>query len=510
MEAAVSVESLCNLLVRSRLLPPSNIRTMHQRWKTEAKDSSANVQVFGKWLIANKYITDYQWSLLLRGKVDNFFLHDYKILDRLGQGRFAGIYECVHSSGQRVAIKVLPPSKVKDAEVFGRFQREARLAVKFKHPNIVRTFQWGQTGGLHYIVMEYLDGDTLEEILQRRKLLAPAESARLVHQALLGLQHIHEQGMVHRDMKPANLMLVPSVSKGKPDTTSDKTLKILDIGLGRALFDEGTMGTPADNDLTGTGAMLGTPEYLAPEQARNAHTADIRADIYSLGCTLYHCLTGRPPFTENNPVLMMVKHATEAPRPLRDLNPNVPDGLQPILNSMLAKDPAQRYPTPDRAAQALQVFLQAGQDSAPQVPEPQMQAYLKWLEANPGEAAFGVGVPGVVAVPATPISGIPMPVAPAIPAPQRAAAPAAVLQPTPVPIAEANPFGDVELVAVGPAQKAAPPAPVPPPAPAPAPAATPRLGKREMIMLGFGLGLGLGAVVLVVLLGWLMVRWVLK
>jgi serine/threonine protein kinase len=499
-----SVESLCNLLVRSRLLPPSNIRTMHQRWKTEAKDNGSNVQLFGKWLIANKYITEYQCELLFRGKVDNFYLNDYKILDRLGQGRFAGIYQCVHSLGQVVAVKVLPPSKVKDTEQFGRFQREARLAVKLKHPNVVRTFQWGVTNnGLHHIVMEYLDGETLEETLQRRKQLPPAESARLVHQALLGLQHIHEQGMVHRDLKPANLMLVRP-PKAKNDTTADATVKILDIGLGRALFDEGASGSPA-NDLTGTGAMLGTPEYLAPEQARNAHAADIRADVYSLGCTLYHCLAGRAPFVEANPVLLMVKHATEQPRPIREFNPAVSDGLQQIVSRMMAKDAAQRFPTPDQAARALQAFL-SGAPEQRQADDPQMVAYLKWLEANPGQAAHIMSAQAVAAGMSS--TALPAPAAVMV-APGRsgvnlqgqavAAVPVTPAMGMPQPAG----FGDVELVAVGGAsQSKAMPA-------LQAPVAADG-GRRDFLMLGFGVGLGVGVVTIVVAIGYFLVRWIAK
>src|SRR5262249_4486874 len=142
--------------------------------------------------------------------------------------------------------------------------------------------------------------------------------------------------------------------------TSRATLKILDIGLGRQLFDEGAAAQGEDG-LAGEGVLLGTPDYMAPEQARNARTADVRADIYSLGCVLYHLLAGQPPFPDTNIITQMIRHATETPRPLKDFNPAVPDGLQQIVNWMMAKDPAGRYPTPERAAQALQVFLAAGQ-----------------------------------------------------------------------------------------------------------------------------------------------------
>src|SRR5262249_54346199 len=157
-----------------------------------------------------------------------------KVLDRLGRGRMAGVYKAVHRLGQLVAIKVLPPSKSKDAQLLARFQREARLAMKLKHPNVVRTFQVGDTGGLYYLVMECLEGETLEDVLLRRKRLPPGEAVRIIYLALLGLQHLHEQGMVHRDIKPANLMIVPA-GAGGVDTTMRSTVKILDMSLALAL-----------------------------------------------------------------------------------------------------------------------------------------------------------------------------------------------------------------------------------------------------------------------------------
>src|SRR5207248_2930082 len=195
-----------------------------------------------------------------------------------------------------------------------------------------------------------------------------------------GLQHIHEEGLVHRDLKPANLMLVPGPGAGD---TFRSTVKLVDIGLGRALFDEAGLDGRADAELTTEGVLLGTPDYMAPEQARDPRAADIRSDVYSLGCVLYHLLAGRPPFPDSNIISQMIRHATEAPRPLKELNPAVPDGLQQIVSWMLAKDPAGRYPTPERAAQALQVFLAAGTVPAAALEsEPGMRSYLTWLEVE--------------------------------------------------------------------------------------------------------------------------------
>jgi len=379
MEA--SVESLCNLLARSRLLSPESIRALYQRWRGEAPDA-ASVTKFSKWLVAGQYLTDYQVGLLLLGHADHFFLNDYKILDRIGKGRMAGVYKAVHASGQTVAIKVLPPSKVKDPEVFGRFQREARLALRLKHPNVVRTFEVGEADGLHYIVMEYLDGQTAEELLQRRGRLPWVEAATIVYQALLGLQHLHEQGMVHRDLKPGNLMLAVTDAE-RPEQVSQTRVKVLDIGLGRALFDETSPGAGGNIDLTSEGAILGTPEYMSPEQTRDAHQADIRADIYSLGCVLYHLLAGQPPFPDKNLVRQIVRHASETPRPLRDFSPDGPDALQQVVSGMMAKDAAQRYPTPNQAARALRVVLHSESVAVrPLEADALAPGYVQWLESG--------------------------------------------------------------------------------------------------------------------------------
>src|SRR5581483_6147090 len=197
----LTVQNVYGLLMRSRLMGIDAAKDMYARWQAEAKDASTNLAQFAAWMVQNRYLTDYQATLLARGHADNFFLSEYKILDRLGKGRMAGVYRAQHQLGQIVAIKVLPPSKAKDANLLARFLREARLAVKLKHPNIVRTFHMGQTKDLSYLVMEYLEGETLEEVLAHRQRFLPAEAVRLVYQALQGLQHIESQKLVHRDIK---------------------------------------------------------------------------------------------------------------------------------------------------------------------------------------------------------------------------------------------------------------------------------------------------------------------
>jgi serine/threonine protein kinase len=394
----VSLDSFCTLLVRSKLLSAEEVGALRQRWLREGGASADDLARFRKWLVTLRYLTEYQAALLSRGHVERFFLNDYKLLDRIGAGGMAGVYKAVHRLGQTVAIKVLPPSKAKDARKFARFQREGHLAMRFKHPNIVRTFQLAKDDGVHYLVMEYLEGETLEEIIKRRGPLPPAEAARLIYQALRGLGYLHKEGIVHRDLKPSNLMLVPPVSnpscwgKTKADITLGATVKILDIGLGRALFEEVDAPTNVDANVTADGAIFGTADYMSPEQSRDTHSVDVRSDIYSLGCTLFHALAGQPPFPDTNLVRKVVRHATEPVPALKTFNPAVPDGLQEIVNRMMAKDADQRYPTPESVAQALQPFLIANlldPTLGAGIPSPEMsevkQVFLEWLTESTSE-----------------------------------------------------------------------------------------------------------------------------
>jgi len=382
----LTVQNVYGLLLRSRLLPANDAKALYERWQKEARDSAGDIERFRRWMVTHRYLTDYQAGLLCKGHAEGFFIGEYKILDKLGRGRMAGVYKAVHSTGQILALKVLPPSKAKVAYLLSRFEREAKLAIKLKHANVVRAFQMGYSNGLHWIVMEYLEGETLDDVLARRRRLPPNEAARLIWQALQGMQHIHDKSMVHRDLKPSNIMLTPGRVAGQPDTTQNSVLKILDIGLGRMFFDENVAFQEDDetDQLTGEGVLLGTPDYLAPEQARSARTVDIRADVYSIGCVLYHCISGQVPYPDTNIITQMIRHAQETPRPLREFSPDISEGLQQVINVMMAKDPGQRYPTPAHAAAALQAVLSGAPPEPVRIIEDEsMSSYLLWLEGQP-------------------------------------------------------------------------------------------------------------------------------
>jgi HEAT repeat protein len=276
----------------------------------------------------------------------------YRILRELGRGGMGVVYHAMQTLMDRpVAIKVINQALLAHADALERFRCEVRAAAQLIHPNIVVAHDAEQAGSLHLLVMEYVEGESLAQLLQRHGPLPVTHACHYVRQAALGLQHAFEHGMIHRDIKPHNLMLTP---KGQ--------VKILDFGLAKVVREGGSGG-----GITSVNTYMGTPEYSAPEQATDARTADIRADLYSLGCTLYCLLTGRPPFRESSDVQTIVAHLHQAPRPLPEVRPDVPAGLWPVVARLLAKEPAARYQTPAEVAAALAPFCKASAKTAPVV-----------------------------------------------------------------------------------------------------------------------------------------------
>jgi WD40 repeat protein len=281
----------------------------------------------------------------------------YRIEKLLGAGGMGAVYRAYHQVMDRpVALKIINPSVMTKPGMVQRFTREVRTAARLSHPNIVAAFDAEQAGGLHFLVMEYVDGTDLGRLVQERGPLGVDRACDYIRQAALGLQHAFEQGMVHRDIKPHNLMVTP-----------DDRVKILDFGL--ALF--ASEAAPAAG-ITATGIVLGTVDYIAPEQADNAHQADIRSDIYSLGCTLYHLLAGRPPFPTGTSIQKVMAHVEKIPQPLTELRPHIPEKLMLVLDRMMAKNPKHRYQTPDEVALALEPFTFA--TAIPRAPKSQSRA----------------------------------------------------------------------------------------------------------------------------------------
>jgi serine/threonine protein kinase len=295
-------------------------------------------------LVRDGVLTHFQAEQILQGKWKRFTIGKYKVLEKLGSGGMGSVFLAEHKlMRRRVAVKVLPTAKAEDPSSLERFYREARAVAALDHPNIVRAYDIDQDDKLHFLVMEYVDGASLQEIVKRSGPLDPVRAAHYIRQSALGLQHAHESaGLVHRDVKPGNILV---------DRTG--TVKVLDMGLARFFHDEEDILTKKYDEN-----VLGTADYLAPEQALDSHTVDIRADIYSLGATFYFCLTGKTPFTEGTVAQKLIWHQTKHPRPVRSFRTDVPEELVAVIERMMAKDPAQRYQTPLEVVEALTPWTQ--------------------------------------------------------------------------------------------------------------------------------------------------------
>ena len=295
-------------------------------------------------LVRDGLLTHFQAEQFLQGRWRRFTIGKYKVLERIASGGMGSVYLCEHKfMRRRAAVKVLPTTKANDPAILERFYREARAVAALDHPNVVRAYDIDQDENLHFLVMEYVDGSSLQDIIKRRGALDPVRSAHYIGQASLGLEHAHTvAGLVHRDIKPGNLIVDRS-----------GTVKILDMGLARFFHDEDDLITKKYDEN-----VLGTADYLAPEQVLDSHGVDIRADIYSLGATFYYCLTGRTPFNEGTVAQKLIWHQTRQPKPIASYRQDVPQQMIKVVERMMAKDPSQRYQTPLEVAQALSPWTQ--------------------------------------------------------------------------------------------------------------------------------------------------------
>jgi serine/threonine protein kinase len=295
-------------------------------------------------VLESKLVTQWHVDQLRKGRYKGFFLGKYKLLRLIGSGGMSSVYLAEHATLQNeVAIKVLPLKRVDQTSFLARFEREARMSARLNHPNITRAFDLDTAGSIHFFVMEYVEGVDLHRKVKQEGPLLVHEAADLVRQAALGLHYAHEEGFVHRDIKPANMIL-------------DKrgTLKILDLGLGLS----GAEG-PEAASLTQEHdeKVLGTADFLAPEQVTDSHNVDKRADIYSLGCTLYYLLTGAGPFAEGNVKERFRKHLQATPPNLMEKRPDTPAAIASLYLRMLQKRPEARQQTAKEVADALAAWL---------------------------------------------------------------------------------------------------------------------------------------------------------
>ena len=309
-------------------------------------------------LVKQNQLTAFQAERVSEGELESLVLGGYTILDKIGAGGMGQVFKAQHRKMERaVAIKMLPPSMTKDAVALARFQREVVAAAKLRHPNIVAADDADEANGVHFLVMEYVDGKDLSVLVKKNGPFPVAKAVNYILQAAKGLEFAHKKGVIHRDIKPANLLL-----------DGEGTVRILDMGLAR--IEEGDGHVQAE--LTGTGAVMGTVDYMAPEQGLSTKHADARADIYSLGCTLYYLIAGKPTYDGETVAAKLVAHHTHPVPSLRDAKPDVPKQVEAVFKKMVAKKVEDRYQTMSQVVADLE----------------KCQATLKTVAANDETAAW--------------------------------------------------------------------------------------------------------------------------
>jgi len=379
-------------LRRSGLLESSRIDSLID---AAPKAIAQDPDLLGEYLVGREALTHFQVSKLKQGTWQGLVLGSYHILSPLGKGGMGTVYlardtRSDSGKGRRrekslVALKVLPPKKAREEDrVLARFLREMDMAQRVSHLHLTKTYEAGDVGGVHYIAMEYIRGLSLRRLVGEHGTLNVARAARLFSEVSDGLEHAHRQGLVHRDLKPANIMVTPNGHA-----------KILDLGLALAVDEE----LPADKTIVGgQGYVVGSMDYIAPEQVDDPARVDGRADLYALGCSLYFALTGQPPFPGGTSVEKMKRHRTKYADPISDFNPTVPAEFARVVERLMEKNPARRYPTAAAARDALRPWTagdpQTPLDVDPDQTEAEVVLELERSQKDPG--AFFESVPVVV------------------------------------------------------------------------------------------------------------------
>jgi WD40 repeat protein/serine/threonine protein kinase len=356
--AVASVVDLIEVVRPHQLLESAQLDELERSLRTQFLDAKS----LASELVKRGWLTPYQANQILRGEGDGLVLGAYVLLERLGEGGMGVVFKARHQKlGRIVAMKIIRMERLDNPDNVRRFQREIRAAAQLSHPNIVHAYDADQAGDTHFFVMEYVEGIDLKALVTKSGPRPLTEACDLIRQAALGLQHAHERGLVHRDIKPSNLLLAaaglrPSAAGNQPAAegrSQTAVVKLLDLGLARL---EAAANDEASGTLTHEGLVMGTLDYLAPEQAKNAHGVDIRADLYSLGCTFYFLLAGRAPFAGCSHMDKLFKHQWEEPPPLEKLRADVPPALAAIVRKLMAKKPADRFQTPAELAASLEAI----------------------------------------------------------------------------------------------------------------------------------------------------------
>lgn len=335
-------------LRRSKLIDEQSLAAVVEHVEQETGIRPADPEKVAARLLQDGTITPWQNDQLREGRYHGFFLGKYKLLDHLGSGGMGDVFLAEHGRLERqVAVKVLPPALIENEQLLKRFYQEARATALLDHPNIVKAFDIDQEGDVHYLVMEYVRGHDLQQKVQRDGWLEPAEIARYLMQAAGALAHAHERKMIHRDIKPSNLLV-----------NDEGKLKLLDMGVARILEE----GDEESLTLAGHEEVLGTVDYLAPEQLVDPHHVDGRADLYSLGCTMFFLLVGKAPFAEGTMAQRLMAHQVKDPPDVLAERPDVPEDLVQICYKLMAKSPEERFASASELRNTFKEWLKVSQE----------------------------------------------------------------------------------------------------------------------------------------------------
>jgi len=309
-------------------------------------------------------LTTYQYRKMHIGRAADLLFGKYLIFDKIGEGGMGKVYRAADTNMSRlVALKVVRPQLLANKTVLKRYRREAQATATLDHPNIVHLYDADETAGRHYMAMEYVDGSDLSRLVRDNGPLGYAEACEYIRQAALGLHHAHEKGFIHRDIKPSNLLVYGE--RALEGSGGRAMVKILDMGLVRSLSEDGDDSLA---DLTRDNTVVGTPDFMSPEQASDSRSVDGRADLYSLGCAFVYLLTGKPPYQETGTVAKLLAHQRNPIPDLAAIVPGLPAGVVAILTKLLAKKRGSRYATGAELAAALEPFTPDGIRSA--IPSP--------------------------------------------------------------------------------------------------------------------------------------------
>ncbi len=349
-----TAQHLLAALRESGLHPPERLDFAAQFLVASEDDVSLADQ-----LLTHGLLTPYMHRKVRINRSYEILFGPYLILDKIGEGGMGKVYRAVQlGKGQLVALKVVRQHLITNKTVKRRFKKEAAAAAAFDHPNIVKLYDADEVNGRYYLAMEYVDGIDLARLVKQFGhpptigLAHYLEVCEYIRQAALGLQHAHDKGMVHRDIKPSNLLVYGD--RALPGTRGKAILKILDMGLVRSMIDD---DDAYSTELTRDGTVVGTPDYMSPEQAKNSSTVDARADLYSLGCTFYYMLRGKSPFPDGSPIDKLLRHQLDAPPDLANERPDVPRSVCDIVLKLMQKKPEDRYQTGADVANAIAAVL---------------------------------------------------------------------------------------------------------------------------------------------------------